>query len=460
MSRTTNRISHKLTDVTRRELGIALDKEQQVSDWAGDLTPEMLSYASTDSEVLLPLAKTLEARIEDTGLQRVADIERRALPALVWMSTAGIPFDSEGWEKHMREIEGERDRLSEELAALAPDHPKGGTWNFNSWQQLLEVFGLLGVLLPDTKEETLSRCDHPLARVLLEYRRANKLLSTYGPKLLEKVEDGRIYGSWWQVGAGTGRMACSSPNLQNLPPAVRRYVRAPEGRVLVVADYSQIELRIAANVSGDETMLAAFAEDKDIHEITARSLTDREEVSKAERKLAKAVNFGLLYGMAPKGLQSYARASYGVEMTRGEAERYWRGFFETYPGLKRWHDREYRVLKRGCTETRTLTGRRRAGVTKFTERLNSPVQGTGADGLKLALALLCERRSECPRAVPILAVHDEVVVECDKADAEKARAWLVEAMVQGMDEVLNDPRLDEPRAPVKVEAEILQSWAA
>jgi len=175
MSRNTKRISHKLVDVTRRELGISMDKEHQASDWSGDLTPEMLSYASKDSEVLLPLARTLEAGIEGAGLQRVADIERRALPALVRMSSAGVPFDSEGWRGRMREIEVERDRLNEELATLAPDHPEGGTWNWNSWQQLLEAFGLLGVRLPDTKEETLSRCDHPLARVLLEYRRAHIL---------------------------------------------------------------------------------------------------------------------------------------------------------------------------------------------------------------------------------------------------------------------------------------------
>ncbi len=458
MSRNTKRISHKLVDVTRRELGISMDKEHQASDWSGDLTPEMLSYASKDSEVLLPLARTLEAGIEGAGLQRVADIERRALPAMVRMSSAGVPFDSGGWRGRMREIEVERDRLNEELATLAPDHPEGGTWNWNSWQQLLEAFGLLGVRLPDTKEETLSRCDHPLARVLLEYRRANKMLGTYGPKLLEKVEDGRIYGSWWQVGAGTGRMACSSPNLQNLPPEVRRYVKAPEGRELVVADYSQVELRIAAMISGDETMLAAFAEGKDIHEITARSLTCREEVSKAERKLAKAVNFGLLYGMAPKGLRGYARASYGVEMTREEAERYWQGFFETYPGLRAWHDREYRALKRGSTETRTLAGRRRAGVTKLTERLNSPVQGTGADGLKLALALLHERREECHGAVPILAVHDEVVVECGQERTAEAEAWLKGAMIDGMETVVNGPEVEGPRVPIEVEIKSGKAW--
>jgi DNA polymerase I len=165
--------------------------------------------------------------------------------------------------------------------------------------------------------------------------------------------------------------------------------------------------------------------------------------------------------MSPGGLRSYARASYGVEMTKEEAERYWREFFETYPGLRAWHDREYRQLKKhGSTQTRTLTSRRRTGVTKFTERLNSPVQGTGADGIKLALALLYERRGECPGAVPILAVHDEVVVECDEEQAEQVAIFTEEIMVAGMEEVLNSGLgTDHPeRVPVKVDVEVVDSW--
>jgi DNA polymerase-1 len=197
------------------------------------------------------------------------------------------------------------------------------------------------------------------------------------------------------------------------------------------------------------------------HDRPARSLPGAQEVTKQERKLAKAVNFGLLYGMSPGGLRNYARASYGVEMTKEEAERYWQHFFEAYPGLRAWHDREYvRLKKYGKTETRTLSGRRRTGVTKLTERLNSPVQGTGADGLKLALALLYERRGECPGAVPILAVHDEVVAECPEEQAEEVKVWLVKAMVDGMEEVLNSgPDNDDlERVPVRVEVEVVDSW--
>jgi DNA polymerase-1 len=322
------------------------------------------------------------------------------------------------------------------------------------------VFGQLGVDLPDTKKETLSRCDHPFARTLLQYRKTAKILSTYGPSLLEKVEgDGRIYASWHQIGTETGRMACSKPNLQILFPEARRQIVAPEGRMLVKGDYSQIELRIAAKIGPDERMLAAFAEGQDIHTMTARSLTGKEQVSKDERQLAKTINFGLIYGMTPAGLRNRARDRVGVEMSLEEAERYWGNFFETYPGLKAWHDREYRKLKQGHTETRTLLGRRRTGVTKLTDKLNSPVQGTGADGLKLALAYLWERRHECPGAVPIIAVHDEIVVECAEEDVEKAEAWLKKAMIDGMDEVVNAPEAGGPRVPIEAEVESGRTWA-
>lgn len=166
---------------------------------------------------------------------------------------------------------------------------------------MFEAFSGLGIELADTTEETLFRCGHPLAKALLEYRRIGKMTSTYGQKLLDRLEGGRFYASWYQMRADTGRMSCSKPNL---PREVRRYVRAPEGRVLVSADYSQIELRIAARISGDERLLEAFAAGEDVHEITARSLTGREEVSAQERKLAKAVNFGLLYGMRPASLMA------------------------------------------------------------------------------------------------------------------------------------------------------------
>jgi DNA polymerase-1 len=253
-------------------------------------------------------------------------------------------------------------------------------------------------------------------------------------------------------------MACDHPNLQNVPRSgpLRSYIRAPEGRIFVIADYSQIELRIAAKISGDTEMLNAYAEGDDLHALTAQNLTGREEISNDDRKLAKAVNFGLLYGMGAKGLRSYALKSYGVEMALEEASRYRRRFFETYPDLKRWHDSERLAWQRGDTETRTLTGRRRTDVERLTDRLNAPVQGTAADGLKLALALLWEQRSECPGATPVLACHDEVVVECDEDRGEETKRWLEKAMIEGMDAVMNSA--GEVCVPVEVEAQIARSW--
>jgi DNA polymerase I len=206
-------------------------------------------------------------------------------------------------------------------------------------------------------------------------------------------------------------------------------------------------------------MLSAYDEGRDLHTLTAQNLTGREEVTKDDRKLAKAVNFGLLYGMGAQGLQSYALRSYGVEMSLEEATLYCRRFFEAYPGLKRWHERERRAWYRGETETRTLTGRRRTSVGKLTDRLNAPVQGTGADGLKLALVLLWERRGECPGAVPVIVCHDEVVVECEAEQAADVKAWLEKMMIEGMEEVLNGPAVEGLCVPVEVETQVAKTWA-
>jgi DNA polymerase-1 len=328
--------------------------------------------------------------------------------------------------------------------------------------QVRKAATLLRVDLPDTRDETLALYanEHQFISALRDYRKASKLASTYGARWLENGyhQDGRIYASWRQLRAATGRMACDHPNLQNIPRSgsLRSYIRAPEGRVFVVADYSQIELRVAAKISGDTEMLTAYAEGRDLHTLTAQSLTGREEISNDARKLAKAVNFGLLYGMGAQGLRSYALRSYGVQMNLGEAALYRRRFFDTYPGLKRWHDSERRIWQRGELETWTLTGRRRTNVERLTDRLNAPVQGTAADGLKLALALLWERRSECPGAVPVLVCHDEVVVECTAEQAADVKVWLEKAMIEGMDLVLNCT--DEVDVPVELDARITGSW--
>jgi DNA polymerase I-like protein with 3'-5' exonuclease and polymerase domains len=454
--------SHSLDSVAKRELGLELDKTHQSSDWGATLTTEMIEYAAKDVEVLLPLYEVLKTKIGEAGLAHVAEIEHRALPAVVWMSSAGVPIDADGWRRHALKADADAARLGDKLKALAPEHPDGKEWNFGSPQQVRKAAKLLGVDLPDTKDETLALYanDNNFIAALRDYRKVTKLANTYGAAWLDSgyYRDGRIYASWRQLRAATGRMACDHPNLQNIPRSgpLRSYIRAPEERVFVVADYSQIELRIAAKISGNTEMLSAYAEGRDLHTLTGQSLSGKEEISKDDRKLAKAVNFGLLYGMGVKGLQTYALKSYGVEMSLEEATHYRRRFFQTYPRLREWHEHERRAWQRGDTETRTLTGRRRTDVERLTDRLNAPVQGTGADGLKLALTLLWERRDECPGAVPVLVCHDEVVVECDAEQAGEVKAWLEKAMIEGMEAVLSG--MEEVGVPVEVDARIARSW--
>jgi DNA polymerase-1 len=182
----------------------------------------------------------------------------------------------------------------------------------------------------------------------------------------------------------------------------------------VKADYSQIELRIAAKITKDPKMLAAYRDGVDLHTLTARTLLGKDEVAKADRQLAKAINFGLLYGMGAKNLRVYAKSNYGVTLTEDEAAAHRETFFATYTGLRNWHRRQ----KDGEIDTRTILGRRRLGVKHFSEKLNTPVQGSGADGLKAALANLWYRQDECPGAFPVLIVHDEIVVECDAGKQE------------------------------------------
>jgi DNA polymerase-1 len=446
---------HGLDSCLERELGVKLDKAEQKSDWsAPELSEAQLSYAAGDVQHLPALYDSLKAKIKAAGMEKVADIEMRCLPALVWLAGAGVEFDSEAWTALAQKAEQETNRLAGQLEKIAPGI------NWNSHVQVKTAFAGLGVELADTQDGTLARVDHPAATLLRTYRSAKKLVSTYGLDFLNYVQNGRAYCSWHQCGARTGRMSSSKPNLQNLPrnSAYRHCFIAPPGRVLVKADYSQIELRIAAKISGDRAMLQAYRDGLDLHTLTAQRLLNKSTVSKQDRQLAKSANFGLLYGQGAPGYQRYARSSYGVELTKEQAAKLRDGFFAAYPGLARWHqqihcDNWQRRVKGSPSETRTLIGRR--VLTKpdlwFGPRANFMIQGSGGDGLKTALALLWERREQVPGAFPVLVVHDEIVVECDAGQAKAVAKGLRQAMLDGMQPLI------EP-VPVDVEVKIGRTW--
>jgi DNA polymerase-1 len=385
-------------------------------------------------------------------------VECACVPAMAWLSNAGVKLDPQAWSALIRAAEADVLRLEGELNAAAPPSDQGNLfggseWKWSSPAQVLEVFKRAGVALENTEDETLAGVDHPLAALLRDHRGASKKVSAYGWKWLEMLEDGRIFASWRQSKADTGRMTCDNPNMQQVPreKAYRACIVAPEGRVLVKADYSQIELRIAARISGDKRMLAAYDAGEDLHTLTARLILGKDEVTKDDRQIAKSLNFGLLFGMQPPSLRIYARTNYGVEMTPQQAAHYRENWLRTYPGIAAWHRRTKQQWK---PESRTLGGRRRIfnNETPLTWRLNSPVQGTGADGLKRALALLWERRAECPGAVPVIVCHDELVSECDRDQAEAVAAWMVAAMKDGMSPLIAP-------VPVDVEPQIARTWA-
>ncbi|MDP9479570.1 MAG: DNA polymerase, partial [Actinomycetota bacterium] len=358
------------------------------------------------------------------------------------------------------------EKVLEELEALAPERPEGGSWNWNSWQQVQKAFALLGVELSDTKKETLLTLDHPLAAALLAYRNAKRRVDVCS-RWLDRAHEDRVYASWRQVGAETGRMSCSEPNLQNLhkEDEMRRFVRAPEGRVLVVADYSQMELRILAQLSGDAAMIEAFQKGEDLHKATAARMygIPEEEVTPEQRSSAKAVSFGIVYGMTSIGLASR------LGTDEDEASSMIDQYFAAYPEVHSFLEaNSARAIKTGILRTPMGRIRRFGDASAMTRRereearrqaMNFPIQGACADGLKLALALLHERRNECPDAVPILVVHDEIVIECAEEETEKVEAWLERAMIGGMDEAVNGAGAEGLRMPVRVETKIGRTWA-
>lgn len=447
-----------LRDCARRELSLDLDKSHQREDWSGALTPAMLAYAARDALTHRRLYAALLPKVQQAGLADVVRIEERALPAFVWLRLAGAPFDRRAWRALADEARGEAEGLSRRLDEAAPARPgylsDEGAWDWDSPQQAQEAFKLLGHDLGSTDDDTLAGIDHPLAGLLRQYRAATKRVGTYGADWLQHVaSDGRIYASWNQLGSVAGRTSCSDPNLQQVPrdKRYRRCFAAPPGRVLVKADYSQLQLRIAAKVANEGRMLAAYRAGEDLHTLTARQITGKRDVTRDDRQLAKAVNFGLLFGLGAKGLRGYARSNYGLDLTEAQAAQYRRAFFAAYPGLERWHKR---AGNSRASECRTLGGRRRLldGKTPYTHRLNTPVQGAEADGAKLAMALLWERRAECPGAFPVLFCHDEIVVECDAGQADAVKDWLRRAMLDGMAPLI-DP------VPVGVDVKSGRTWA-
>ncbi len=438
---------HDMDSLAKRYLGYApIPYEQVAGKGAKQIAfsqvalDDACAYAAEDADVTLRLHRVLHARLQaEPTLERVyREIEMPLVPVLARMEAAGIAIDAAELKRQSSDLGARMLAAQQQAYALAGRH-----FNLDSPKQLqallfdelkLPVVVKTPTGQPSTNEEALEAIadQHALPALILEYRGLAKLRGTYTDKLPEAIhpDTGRVHTSYHQSGAATGRLSSSDPNLQNIPirtedgRRIRRAFVAPPGRRIVALDYSQIELRIMAHLSGDPGLLRAFAAGEDVHRATAAEVFGKPlgEVGGDERRAAKAINFGLMYGMSAFGLAKQ------LGVGRGEAADYIALYFNRYPGVRDYMDR-IREQARAQGYVETVSGRRlylndiharSQGLRQGAERaaVNAPMQGTAADVIKRAMIavdawLAAEGRGE--RARLLLQVHDELVFECDEA---------------------------------------------
>ena len=427
------------------------------------------SYAAADAETVMRLIPAMQPELErQNAAHLLSEIEMPLIPILAEMERTGIALDQTF-------LKGMSVELSQRLADIESQVYKeaGSPFNINSTQQLSVIlFERLGLEPPDRRKRTASghfstsadvledlRGQHRVVDMILEYRELSKLRSTYLDSLPEQVNPatGRVHTSYNQTGSVTGRLASSDPNLQNIPTRtdlgrrVRQGFIADPGHVLLSVDYSQIELRIVADMAKDEAMLNAFRAGQDIHATTAAAIygIPLQQVSKEQRRHAKAINFGLIYGMSAFGL------SRTTDLTLAESEDFVKAYFKQFPGVKSYLDQmRKRAADQGYVET--LLGRRRyfPGLKAQTnqnirnreerEAINAPIQGTAADIMKLAMLNLPAALKQASLHGRLeLQVHDELVLECPQ-DELRETAGIVQHVMENAYS-LSIPLLTEAR---------------
>ena len=412
---------------------------------------QAVDYAAEDADITLRLHRVLNVGLqEDEKLNRVyREIEMPLVDVLLDVEQNGVLIDQDMLRSQGREIDRKLGQIQEEIYQQA-----GEVFNLSSPKQIqailyekleLPVLRKTPKGQPSTAEDVLEElaADYEIPALLLEHRSLNKLLSTYIDKLPQEInaKTGRVHTSYQQAVASTGRLSSTSPNLQNIPirTAEGRRIReafvATDGCKILALDYSQIELRIMAHLSADESLLNAFAQGLDVHRATAAEVfgTGLEQVSVEQRRAAKAINFGLIYGMSAFGLGKQ------LNIGRNEAQQYVDTYFERYPGVKRYME-ETKQLARDQGYVETVFGRRlylpdinarNGNVRQYAERtaINAPMQGTAADIIKRAMirvqAWLVDTRPHCKM---IMQVHDELVFDVAADEVESCCAAIAELM--------------------------------
>ena len=452
-------LKHGLQHVVKRYLKLEISKEEQRSDWTGDLTHNQLDYAAYDVELLTQLDGPINQRMAEGNLHKAWFLECKALPTMAQLWRTGMPFQRDELEQLHQDLAADHERLGEAFidtldealpeGKKLPRDPDGtfnlrskpegsvraGTkkqagFNLNSPKQLLDVFTtLIGVVPVDnTGKPSASRAalreyvgDHRVVAEYLAWKRVEKRRQMVEALLKHLGSTGFIKASYMQLGADTGRMSCIGPNLQQIPrdSRFRACVKAPAGWKLVVADYAQMELRLAAAEAEDPLMIRAFQDGLDLHTVTAMQIygVSEDEVTKEMRQISKSANFGLLYGSGARGLRNYA-AGMGVQMDLAEAGEIRAKFHAVYTGISRWqrenaaqanrHRSDAAIRIRNSGLRRILPG----DYNSLTVRSNTPIQGAGAAVLKRTLGKLWPLLKADGEEVVRIAgvVHDEVIL--------------------------------------------------
>ncbi len=460
---------HGLEAVANRYLDQQLDKAPQLSDWSRELSDYQLEYAARDAQVLLPLRERLLAKLDGMDLLVAAQLEFDCVLSIAAMELAGVLLDAGRWRELIGQIRVEHDQVAEELhQELSAGSQQmslfggvGNRVNLDSPAQIKDALARIGIEVEDTREWTLQKLarQYPVLEKLLKHRGLSKSLSSYGEGVLDYINPatGRIHADFRQIGTPTGRITTSSPSLQQIPHTTeyRSCFRAPHGRKLVIADYSQIEMRILADFARDEALLAAFDSGADLHRMTAGQMFNLplDQVTPRQRESAKGLNYGLVYGMGAEGLAGR------IESSVKEAEVLIERYFAAYSGVERWLNTAAETAVRE-RRARTASGRlwifhldpndrAQLGALKRVGK-NAPIQGTASDIFKRAMALLDEALLDRDAQI-VNSIHDELVVECAEQIAGEIKQVVVRKMIEGAKEFL-------PRVPVQVDAVIADAW--
>ena len=464
---------HRLTALSQSYLGISLD-DVPASDTGSlfSMAEEAVDH-SEETQAIRELSGVLLAELEKAGMRKLYDeIEEPLISVLSGMELVGVKVDLSSLKDFAESLRKQMNAREAEVRGYA-EMP---TLNVSSPKQMGEVIFEKLKLDPKAKkpakgtwptdEETLSELAdrHPIIDALLDYRGLRKLLSTYIEPFAQYISpvDGRVHTTFNQALTSTGRLSSSNPNLQNIPIRTEQgreirkaFVPGAPGRVMMSADYSQIELRVMAHLCGDEHLRQAFRDGQDIHAATAAKIFGKkvEDVSADERRMAKTANFGIMYGISSFGLAQRLKCS------RSEAKKLIDDYFASFPSIRSFID-ETLAKARETLYTETMLGRRRyiadinshnANIRAIAERnaVNAPIQGTAADIIKLAMIRVSERlRKEGLKAAMVLQIHDELLLEVPEEEIAKVQAVLVEEM-QGVMEL---------SVPLTVECNYGKTW--